>query len=170
MVEKNLLFLAKILWFLTVILYSWGWIKPRGVNDNDSLATPNWKLSNGLKLSSFHKNFALLNSNIWKSFWPHPPSRLGTPVCTNIDEFLEKFQTAFDPPPPPLFWEKCCDFFLRKFLERKWPPQIGVSNAKNFATKFFGSEITPPPPFWNFSKNSSIMVQTGFPYNNWLIS
>ena len=43
----------------------------------------------------------------------------GKPVCTNIDEFLEKFQTAFDPPPPPLFWEKCCDFFLRNFLERK---------------------------------------------------
>ena len=45
--------------------------------------------------------------------------QLGTPVCTNIDEFLEKFQTAFDPPLPPLFWEKCRDFFLRNFLERK---------------------------------------------------
>ena len=26
---------------------------------------------------------------------------LGKPVPTIIDEFLEKFQTAFDPPPPP---------------------------------------------------------------------
>ena len=76
---------------------------------------------------------------------------LGTPVRSIIDEFLEKFQTAFDPP-PPLFWEKCCDFLLRKFLERKRPPQIGVSNAKNFATKFFGSEMTPPPPFGTFPK------------------
>merc|ERR1719397_1785607 len=42
---------------------------------------------------------------------------LGKPVCTNIDEFLEKFKTAFDLPPP--FWEKCCDFFRRKFLEQK---------------------------------------------------
>ena len=39
--------------------------------------------------------------------------------------------------------------------------QISVSNAKNFATKFFESEMTPP--LWNFSKNSSIMVGTGFP-------
>ena len=44
---------------------------------------------------------------------------LGKPVPTIIDEFLEKFQTAFDPPPPPLFWEKCCDFLQRNFLERK---------------------------------------------------
>ena len=31
----------------------------------------------------------------------HQPEshQLGTPVCTNIDEFLEKFQTAFEPPP-----------------------------------------------------------------------
>ena len=42
----------------------------------------------------------------------------GKPVCTIIDEFLEKFQTAFDPP-LGLFWEKCSDFLLRKFLERK---------------------------------------------------
>ena len=48
---------------------------------------------------------------------PNDPS-LGTPVRSIIDEFLEKFQTAFDPP-PALFWEKCCDFFLRIFLERK---------------------------------------------------
>ena len=38
-------------------------------------------------------------------------SILGTPVRSIIDEFLEKFQTAFDPPSPALFWEKCCDFF-----------------------------------------------------------
>ena len=31
-------------------------------------------------------------------------------------------------------------------------PQIGVSNAKNFATKFFGSEMTPSPPFGTFPK------------------
>ena len=89
------------------------------------------------------------------------------------------------PPPPTLFWEKCCDFFqnhddqhwicneifwigndpppISKFF-RKFMTKSAVSNAKKIATKFFGSEMTPPPPLWNFSKNSSIMVGTGFPY------
>ena len=100
---------------------------------------------------------------------------LGKPVPTIIDEFLEKFQTAFDPPPPPLFWEKCCDFFqnyddqhwicneifwigndpppISKFF-RKFMTKSAVSNAKKIATKFFGSETTPPIfqkiiHFWN---------------------
>ena len=87
------------------------------------------------------------------------------------------------PPPPALFWEKCCDFFqnhdgqhwicneifwigndpplISKFF-RKFMTKSAVSNAKKIATKFFGSEMTPPP-LWNFSKNSSIMDRTGFP-------
>ena len=104
-------------------------------------------LSLQLTLSSIPDNTSFMHIYLHTSmFW------LGTPVCTNIDEFLEKFQTAFDPPPSPPFLGKCCDFFLRNFLERKWPPQIGVSNAKNFATNFFGSEMTPPPPFGTFPK------------------
>ena len=30
-------------------------------------------------------------------------NNLGTPSPSKIDEFSEKFQTAFDPPPPPHF-------------------------------------------------------------------
>ena len=48
-------------------------------------------------------------------------SGLGTPVCTNIDEFLEKFQTAFDPPSPP-FLEKMLRFFPAKFFETEMTP------------------------------------------------
>ena len=36
---------------------------------------------------------------------------LGKPVRSIIDEFLEKFQTAFDPPPPFFGKNECCDFF-----------------------------------------------------------
>ena len=33
----------------------------------------------------------------------HRLASLGTPSPSKIDEFSEKFQTAFDPPPPPHF-------------------------------------------------------------------
>ena len=46
------------------------------------------------------KNMALLHSG------------LGKDPVTKSDEFLEKFQTAFDPPPFPLIFGKvCCKFF-----------------------------------------------------------
>ena len=121
------------------------------------------------------------NLNVWK--YLIELDKLGTPGRSNIDEFLEKFQTAFGPPPPALFWEKCCDFF-QNFDDQHWicneifwigndPPPISkffrkfmtksaVSNAKKIATKFFGSEMTPPP-LWNFSKNSSIFDRPGVP-------
>ena len=60
------------------------------------------------------------------------------------DEFPENFRTAFAPPPRPFFGKFHCDFF-RKFITK-----ITVSNAKKIAMKFFGSEMTPPPPFGNF--------------------
>ena len=52
---------------------------------------------------------------------------LGKPVCTIIDEFLNKFQTAFDPPPLSPFFGKMLRFF---------------------STKIFGTEMTPPN--WRF--------------------
>ena len=65
---------------------------------------------------------------------------LGTPVWTNIDEFLEKFQTAFDPPPPPRpFLGKMLRFFP-KFM----------TTSTEFATKFFRREMIPPPPIFKF--------------------
>ena len=35
---------------------------------------------------------------------------LGKGLATNLDDFLEKFQTAFDPPPP--FGKLYCNFFI----------------------------------------------------------
>ena len=37
----------------------------------------------------------------------------GKPWCSIIDEFLEKFQTAFDPPPPPPFFGKNVAIFSK---------------------------------------------------------
>ena len=39
---------------------------------------------------------------------------LGAYGISNMDVFLEKFQTAFDPPPPPHFWKFHCIFFVAK--------------------------------------------------------
>ena len=39
-----------------------------------------------------------------------------------------------------------------------------ISDPKNFVTKFLALET--PKAVWNFSKNSSILVQTGFPKFN----
>ena len=36
---------------------------------------------------------------------------LGTHFPSKTDEFSEKFQTAFDPPPPLIFGKLCCNFF-----------------------------------------------------------
>ena len=63
------------------------------------------------------------------------------PVRTKMDEFLENFRTAFDSPPAP-FSGKMLRFF-QKFM----------TTSAEFATKFFGWEMTPPP-FRIFAKNS----------------
>ena len=83
--------------------------------------------------------------------WGHPyfsfmyDCHLGTPVRSIIDEFLEKFQTAFDPPPP--FFGKNVAIFSKV-----------MTTSTEFATKFFGSEMTPPL-FQSFSGNSWPKVQ-----------
>ena len=41
-------------------------------------------------------------------------TRLGTNGATKTDEFSEKFQTAFDPPPPPSFSENHIADFATK--------------------------------------------------------
>ena len=37
--------------------------------------------------------------------------RLGTLTPSKTDEFSEKFQTAFDSPPPLIFGKLCCKIF-----------------------------------------------------------
>ena len=41
---------------------------------------------------------------------------LGTGQATIADEISEKFQTAFDPP-PPIFGKLCCKFFIMDMVE-----------------------------------------------------
>ena len=40
---------------------------------------------------------------------------LGKGGATKSDEFLEKFQTAFDPPPPPNFWKIILQIFYEGY-------------------------------------------------------
>ena len=37
---------------------------------------------------------------------------LGKDPATKSEGFLEKFQTAFEPPPPPHFWKIILQFFI----------------------------------------------------------
>ena len=37
---------------------------------------------------------------------------LGRDPATKLDDFLEKFQTAFDPPPPLIFGKLYCKLFI----------------------------------------------------------
>ena len=100
---------------------------------------------------------------------------LGTIAWPILDEFSENFQTASDPP-PPYFRKTMLRFFreARKFatkfirigvtpplfpkIHRFYPPKI----TEKTATKFFGSEMTPPP-LRKFSENSSKMVHRSVP-------
>ena len=90
---------------------------------------------------------------------------LGKRHPTKTDEFLEKFQTAFDPPPSS-FSENYVADFLKHTL--KIPPlyhfyaKKTLFKSPKFATKIFGLEMTPPP-VRNFSENSSVFVGWGFP-------
>ena len=90
---------------------------------------------------------------------------LGTPVCTIIDEFLEKFQKGGGVISNP-------KNFVAKFLALETPIWGGHFRSKKFRRKKSqhfsqkrggggGSKAV-----WNFSKKSSIMVQTGFPYDD----
>ena len=63
---------------------------------------------------------------------------------TRMEEFLEKFQTAFNPPPP---WKIKLQFFFQ-FHAKK-----GLFRGPKSATKIFGLKMTPPP-LWHFSKKN----------------
>ena len=83
-----------------------------------------------------------------------PP--LGMPNNTKTDEFSEKFQTAFDPPPPTHFQKVILQFFP-KFMTEVSSIMAKVCNI------IFWIENAPPPPLWNFSENSSVLVAVRFP-------
>ena len=86
-------------------IWSWfGWTKS---NKNQSAPRKNWN-GPGIDCSFF-----------------------GKCPATKSDEFLEKFQTAFDPPPPLIFGKLCCNFFYNGYdfiYARRYEGQI-VWNA-----------------------------------------
>ena len=90
--------------------------------------------------------------------WTDPSNNsiLGTYSCTKFDEFSENFQTASDP--PPYFRKTILRFLLRNFSGCSDPTLFLYQKS---ATKFFGSEITPP--LRKFSENSSNLVQVILP-------
>ena len=56
---------------------------------------------------------------------------LGKLSPSKTDEFSEKFQTAYDPPPPPLIFGKLCCKFFSEIHDRSI-----VYNGKNLQYKF----------------------------------
>ena len=84
---------------------------------------------------------------------PHDytPSFLKDVSWTILDEFSENFLTASDPP-PTLISENYVALFGNKFFGMDRTPSLFPENLTLFplkitknATKFFGSEMTPPP-------------------------
>ena len=65
----------------------------------------------------------------------------GKPTSSKTDEFSEKFQTAFDPP-PLIFGKSYCKFFP------KFMTEVSSIMAKICNIKFW---IENDPPLWNFS-------------------
>ena len=70
--------------------------------------------------------------------------------------FSEKFQMAFDPPPPPRFRKIILQIFSRIH------DQSTVYNGKNLQHKFLDWKWHPSL-LWNFSKNSSDLLAGPFP-------
>ena len=70
---------------------------------------------------------------------------LGKPTPSKTDEFSEKFQTAFDPP-PLIFGKLCCNFFL-KFMTK-----VSSIMAKICNINFWIENDPSPPPFGTFPK------------------
>ena len=83
---------------------------------------------------------------------------LGKPPSTKTDDFWKSSKRPLNPPPS----------FSEKYIADFWGPvevcarQIYPQYEGTFAIYIFGLEITPPPP-WNFSENSSVLVGPGVP-------
>ena len=87
------------------------WLKQHSARGNHDIFLADKSQFGGLICLLLKLELHQFNVMMNSIFFGYMIHTLGTPVQTIINEFLEKFQTAFDPPPPPLFWEKCCDFF-----------------------------------------------------------
>ena len=62
--------------------------------------------------------------------------------CTKKNEFSEKFQTAFDPPPPH-FRKVMLQFFLTGYASYQFYGQIALFKGPNFANINFGGGRHP---------------------------
>ena len=76
---------------------------------------------------------------------------LGKPVCTNIDEVLEKFQTAFDLPPLPFFGKNVAIFFYEIFWNGNETPKLASLMLKILQRTFLDRK-RPPLPLELFQK------------------
>ena len=61
---------------------------------------------------------------------------LGTPGRSIIDEFLEKFQTAFDPPPRAFFGKNVAIFCYKIFWNGNDPPKLASQMLKILQRNF----------------------------------
>ena len=100
-------------------------------------------LSLQLTLSSIPDNTSFMHIYLHTSmFW------LGTPVCTNIDEFLEKFQTAL----PLFFGKNVAIFFYKIFWNGNDPPKLASLMLKILQQNFLDRKWPPLPPLELFQK------------------
>ena len=79
-------------------------------------------------------------------------SSLGKPWCSIIDEFLEKFQTAFDPPPRAFFGKNVAIFCYKNFWNGNDPPKLASQMLKILQRNFLDRKWPPPLPFGTFPK------------------
>ena len=100
---------------------------------------------------SYH--LLLILGRAW-TFW-----HLGTDGPIKTDEFSEKFQTAFVPPPRLIFGKSYCGFF-QEYMTEELFIMAKICNI-NF---WIGND---PPPFWNFSEKTSVLVGPSVPKEGW---
>ena len=104
---------------------------------------------------------------------------LGRGLGTKTDNFLEKFQTAFDAPTPLICRKLCCNFFI---MDTK-PSKIGgIVHGCIYASRYEGQIVWNTCNWfpekgtilkgggwrskvvWNFSENSSVLVPWSDPF------
>ena len=119
------------------------WICYKFSAKNDSISSSNsWtKLPfprNGVGNLKIHSHISGREFEAWNS-------RLGKPTPSKTDDFLEKFQAAFDPS-PLIFGKLCCNCFP-KFMTK-----VLSIMAKICKINFWIENAPPLPPFGTFQK------------------
>ena len=77
---------------------------------------------------------------------------------TDLMNFRKTSKRPLNPSPPHTIFGKTMTCFLQRNFSG-WSDSPFSFNEKS-TTKFLGSEVTPPPPFRKFSKNSSNLIKS----------